>query len=68
MKVYTVFSGDDFEGGGHGDLFRLETDALMELHAIVKQRNEVGEEYKPDGEKQYRSGYDYLRIVEYDVI
>ena len=70
MKIYAVYHGNDYECGGiSGTLFRLKTDAIMEGHAIAARYNGMWSDYQLlDCGDEWRDGYDYIKVMEYDLI
>jgi hypothetical protein len=70
MKIYGVFIGDDFEGGTClSTLFKLKKDAQMQAAAIAKSENEEHQSrFELDDSEIWRDNYDYIRVMEYELI
>ena len=75
MKIYGVYVGNDYDGGGTSStLFKLKSDAVMEMHSVAcKFNEEQGCNYEIIKNDRYdngwyRDGYDYLHIIEYELI
>lgn len=70
MKIYGVYIGDNYEGGTCvSPLFKLKKDALMEAAALAnKYNNEQPCNYTLDKNEVWRDGYEFIKVLEYELL
>lgn len=83
MKVYGVYNGCIYEGGGVGTLHKTKDGALAHAKVLFEQEvkrheevwpieedKELHEQYKwhDRGDGKYDNGIDEIYVVEYDVL
>ena len=73
MKIYAVYEGNQFEGGNvRNPLYKSKQDARSDAIQLVKELNKwEGDEDYMYTEKEpdtWRLNYDYICIMEYELI